>query len=70
MSLEDLRKQALDSAEDDPFAESGYGRVIESGDDLLFGMNAIERMFLSVGLFLIVSIMSFLILLLSGSIEI
>lgn len=70
MSLEDLRKQALDAAEDDPFAESGYGRVIQEEDDLLFGMNAIERMFLSVGLFLIVTILSFLILLLSGSIEV
>ncbi len=70
MSLEDLRKQALESAEDDPFADSSYGRVIEEEDDLLFGMNAVERMFLSVGLFLIVSILSFLVLLLSGSIEV
>lgn len=70
MSLEDLRKQALEAAEDDPFADSSYGRVIQEEDDLLFGMNAIERMFLSVGLFLIVSILSFLVLLLSGSIEV
>jgi hypothetical protein len=65
MSLDDLRRQALESSD-----ATGFDPRAVADDDLLFGMNAVERMFVSIGLFLVVSILSFLLLLLSGSIEI
>lgn len=68
MSLEDLRRKALAQDEDDPFEGSGLAAG-EQAEDLLFGLNAVERMFLSIGLFLVISIFSFLILLLAGSIQ-
>lgn len=64
MSLEELRRKAIDQAED-PF---GPAAQEESAEDLLFGLNAVERMFLSIGLFLVVTIFSFLLLLMSDSI--
>jgi hypothetical protein len=69
MSLEDLRRKALAEDDDDPFADSGIALQDES-EDLIFGLNSVERMFLSIGLFLVISIFSFLILLMAGSIEI
>jgi hypothetical protein len=65
MSLEDLRRKAIDEAED-PFGPAAVQE--EYGEDLLFGLNAVERMFLSIGLFLVVTIFSFLLLLMSDSI--
>jgi hypothetical protein len=72
MSLDDLRKRALADSDSDPFAElvGSGGAVAQQEEDLLFGLNAVERMFLSMGLFMTVSVLSFLILLMSGSIEI
>jgi hypothetical protein len=72
MSLDDLRKRALADSDSDPFAElvgSGGAMAQSQEEDLLFGLNAVERMFLSMGLFMTVSILSFLILLMSGSIQ-
>lgn len=65
MSLEDLRRKAIEEVED-PF---GPG-LQEADDELLFGLNALERMFLSMGLFLVVTILSFLLLLMADSIQI
>lgn len=65
MSLEDLRRKAIDESED-PFSAAAAQE--EYGEDLLFGLNAVERMFLSIGLFLVVTIFSFLLLLMSDSI--
>jgi hypothetical protein len=69
MSLEDLRRKALAEDDDDPFADSSFA-LEDEGEDLLFGLNAVERMFLSIGLFLVISIFSFLILLMADSIQI
>jgi|GEM_PF-945371 len=69
MSLDDLRQAAID--QDDPIVSSSNFDdpvIIEDDDDRLFGMNAIERMFLSIGLFGIVLILSFLLLLVTDSI--
>jgi hypothetical protein len=65
MSLEELRRKAIDDAED-PFGSAAAQE--EYGEDLLFGLNAVERMFLSIGLFLVVTVFSFLLLLMSDSI--
>lgn len=72
MSLDDLRRKALAADDGDPFAEMMGGAAVAQApeEDLLFGLNALERMFLAIGLFLVISILSFLVLLLSGSIEI
>lgn len=70
MSLDDLRKKALD-ADDDPFSDGYEGASVarrEVSNDKLFGLNPVERMFLSIAFFLVVSVLSFLILLLSDSI--
>lgn len=67
--LSNLRKIAQELEEDDPFeldsAAVGKGQV---RDDKIFGLNPVERMFLSIGLFLVVSVLSFMLLLLTDSI--
>ena len=66
MSIDDLRELAL--KEDEPEFSDFNAEAERGRDDKIFGMNAVERMFLSVGLFLVVSVLSFLLLLLTDSI--
>jgi hypothetical protein len=71
MSLDELRRMAQD-ADDDPF-EDWEEYSVQRGEveeELIFGLNPVERMFLAIGLFLVVSILSFLILLVTESIVI
>lgn len=66
--LDELRQLAIEA--DAPQFE-GIGDVIaEEEDDKIFGLNAIERMFISVGLFLVIAVVSFLILMLTDSIAV
>jgi hypothetical protein len=69
MGLDDLRKQALD-ADDDPFDDGAAVAVArrEIVDDKMFGLNPVERMFLSIGLFLVILAISVLMLLITDSI--
>lgn len=66
MSLEELRQKALAADDEDPFSE--YAATAQEKEDLLFGLNSVERMFLSIGLFMVVSIFSFLLLVLTSSV--
>jgi hypothetical protein len=65
-NMDDLRRQAL---EEEEIAES-YEKYMVRGvhSDKLFGMTAIERMFVSIGCFLVTSLAGFLVLLLSEKI--
>ncbi|MBL1135332.1 MAG: hypothetical protein DPW16_21540 [Chloroflexi bacterium] len=69
-SLNSLRYKAL-AEDDDPF--SGFEdkavsrREVDEGR--IFGLNAVERMFLSIGLFLVVTVLSVLLLILTDSIQ-
>ncbi len=70
-NIEDLRRSLLERDEPD---DVDFG-VIASGakpvqDDKIFGLNPVERMFLSIGLFLVVSVFSVLLLLITESIVI
>ena len=69
--LDSLRQSAL-AADDDPFEswESSAVRRQEVDEGKIFGLNAVERMFLSIGLFFVVAVLSFLLLLLTSSITI
>ena len=61
MSLDDLRRQALEhGAEEESFDEYLADGV---GPDKMFGMTAAERMFVSVGCFLVTALGGFLLLL-------
>ena len=62
--LDDLRR-AAQSKEDSPGESMSASRV---QDDRLFGMTAVERMFLSIGLFGVVLAVSVMLLLATGSI--
>jgi hypothetical protein len=64
--LDDLRQAALNQ-DDDPL-ESHQRAVAKVEDDRLFGMTALERMFLSVGLFGITLVISMLLLIVTDSI--
>ncbi len=69
-SLNSLRYKAL-AEDDDPF--SGFEdkavtrREVDEGR--IFGLNAVERMFLSIGLFLVITVLSVLLLILTDSIQ-
>ncbi len=66
-SIDELRRQAL---EEEIVAES-YETYLESvHSDRLFGMTAAERMFVSIGCFLVTSLAGFLLLLVMGKIVI
>lgn len=64
--LDDLRQAALNQ-DDDPL-ESHQRAMAQVDDDRLFGMSALERMFVSIGLFGITLIISMLLLVLTDSI--
>lgn len=67
-NLDELRQLAIEA---DAPQFDGIGDVIaEEEDDTIFGLNAIERMFLSVGLFLVFAVVSFLVLMVTDSIAI
>lgn len=70
-NIEELRKKVLEREE--PDAES-FG-AIQAGtqvvdDGRIFGLNGVERMFLSIGLFLVVTMFSVLLLLMTDSIAV
>lgn len=68
--LDDLRQVAREEDEDD-FALGSYDDIVEEYDDgKLFGMTAVERMFLSVGLFLITLVFSIILLVVTDSIAV
>lgn len=66
-NLDELRSAAQD---DDPFESLDAVLVREEDEGKLFGLTAIERMFLSMGLFGIVLVGSFLLLIVTDSIAI
>lgn len=68
-NLDDLRRSVLerDEPEDQQFGVIASGaRPVQ--DDKIFGLDPVERMFLSVGLFLVVGVFSVLLLLVTDSI--
>ncbi|MCB9436776.1 MAG: hypothetical protein H6673_07245 [Anaerolineales bacterium] len=69
--LEHLRQLALDNEEPsfDDFSSVAV-RAQDVDDGKIFGMNAVERMFISVGLFLVVTVFSVMLLLVTDSIAI
>lgn|SRR5690606_6253036 len=66
--LDLLRERLL--VEDEPDFEDAQVLVKNVDDGKIFGLNAVERMFLSIGLFLVVSVLSVLLLLMTDSIAI
>lgn len=67
--LNDLRKLASQQVDDTSMPIGAEIETESVQDDKLFGLTAIERMFLSIGLFLIVSVVSLILLLATESIE-
>lgn len=68
-SLEELRRRALENEEPDDEAFgviAGDAKPIQ--DDKIFGLDPVERMFLSMGMFLVVGVFSVLLLLITNSI--
>jgi hypothetical protein len=61
MSLDDLRRQALERGVEDESFEEYLAEDV--GPDKMFGMTAAERMFVSIGCFLVTCLGGFLILL-------
>lgn len=64
MGIDDLRRQALEGDLD----QEGYEEYLadEVAPDRIFGMTAAERMFVSIGCFLVTCLGGFLLLLLMG----
>ena len=63
--LDDLRQAAREQDDD-----GGYESALSSlDDDRLFGMTALERMFVSIGIFGITVIVSMILLIVTESIE-
>ena len=63
--LQSLRQELLES--DQPIGQFEE-LITESADDRIFGMTAVERMFVSIGCFLVTSLAGFVLLLLLGKI--
>lgn len=65
--LDDLR-QAAREHDDDPF--EGHEAILarKPADDKLFGMTAVERMFISIGLFGVTLVVSIILLIVTDSI--
>jgi hypothetical protein len=61
MSLDDLRRQALESERDNASYEEYLADDV--GPDKMFGMTAAERMFVSIGCFMVTCLGGFLLLL-------
>lgn len=61
MSLDDLRRQALESERDTTSYEEYLADDV--GPDKMFGMTAAERMFVSIGCFMVTCLGGFLLLL-------
>ena len=66
-SIDELRRQAL---EEEIVVESYETYLEHAHSDRLFGMTAAERMFVSIGCFLVTSLAGFLLLLVMGKIVI
>lgn len=67
MSLDDLRRAAID--QDDDSNSVGFESTLADHDDgRLFGLTAVERMFVSIGIFGITLVISLLLLLVTESI--
>jgi hypothetical protein len=66
-SIDELRRQAL---EEEIIVESYETYMDQARSDRLFGMTAAERMFVSIGCFLVTSLAGFLLLLVMGKIAI
>jgi hypothetical protein len=67
MGLDDLRRQAL---EEEQVAEDLDKIVPHVASDKIFGMTAAERMFVSIGCFLLTSLAGFFLLLIMDKIAI
>lgn len=67
--LDSLRRSVLERDEPD---DVQFGVIASNTkavqDDKIFGLDPVERMFLSIGLFLVVSVLSVLLLLITDSI--
>ncbi len=68
MGLDDLRSAALEPEE----SEQDFSALVEpvAGNERLFGMTAVERMFVSIGCFIVTSLVGFAILLLLDKIAV
>jgi len=64
--LQSLRQELLES--DQPIGQFEELLSTEAADDRIFGMTAVERMFVSIGCFLVTSLAGFVLLLLLGKI--
>jgi hypothetical protein len=65
-NLDDLRRTALEQEIVNESYESYVARGV--GSDKIFGMTAAERMFVSIGCFLVTSLAGFFLLLIMGKI--
>jgi hypothetical protein len=65
--LNDLRRKALETRQDQ---DNYQNLVTDVQSDKLFGMSAVERMFVSIGCFLLTSLGGFLLLLVMDKIAI
>jgi hypothetical protein len=63
-----LREMVLQR--EDPFGEMDITPDSAADDGKIFGLNAVERMFLSIGLFLVITVLSIFLLLMTDSIAI
>lgn len=69
--LDELRQMVIDQDEPDwEGLENAAVKGADVDDGRIFGLNAVERMFLSIGLFLVVTVFSVLLLLITDSIAI
>lgn len=67
VDLSDLRQAALDQEYD---VRTSYdSAVVRVEEDKLFGMTAVERMFLSIGVFGLVLVVSMILLIVTDSIQ-
>lgn len=68
--LDELRNLALENLDEDPYFGEFEKMIAKPQSDLIFGLNPVERMFLSIGLFLVTMVGSIFMLLVTGSIAI
>ncbi len=70
-NIEELRKKVLEREEPDIESFGTIDRGTQKVDDgRIFGLNGVERMFLAMGLFLVVSMFSVMLLLATASVAV
>ncbi len=69
VDVSDLRQLAINQEYDDDIRVGHEAMRAQVEEDKLFGMTAVERMFLSIGLFGVVLVVSMLLLIVTSSVE-